>query len=231
MLKVRESVYSLLANIPNISFLRGLTNPIAIMDMLTLSEETELLTKLKAGDRNAFERIYKAYHYRLIGHLIHLLKSTDLAQEVVQDTFIALWDNRGTIHTDSSIMPYLYRVASNKSYNIFNKATHDQKYRAYLYPILEEGYEQIESSLFQKEQRQILEQIMNKMPMRQREIFTLCKLEGKSYEQVAIELHISIHTVHTQIKRANQLIKENLLNYPEFIATVLLASSLTAYIR
>ena len=196
------------------------------MNLLSLSEEQDLLRRLREGDSDAFERIYKAYHYRLIGHLIRLLKSTDLAQEVVQDTFVALWDNRSKLQVENSIMPYLYRVASNKSFNLFRKAAHDQKYRAYLYPILEAGYEQIESRLFQKEQREILQNIIDKMPERQRQIFIRCKLDGKTYEEVAAELQLSIHTVHTQIKRANQLIKETLIQYPDFLAAVFLSTSL-----
>ncbi|MFD2555082.1 RNA polymerase sigma factor [Sphingobacterium tabacisoli] len=196
------------------------------MNVLSLSEEQDLLRRLREGDRDAFECIYKAYHYRLIGHLIRLLKSTDLAQEVVQDTFVALWDSRSKLQVENSILPYLYRVASNKAFNLFRKAAHDQKYRAYLYPILEEGYEQIETRLFHKEQREILQNIIYKMPERQRQIFIRCKLDGKTYEEVATELQLSIHTVHTQIKRANQLIKETLIQYPDFLAAVLLSTSL-----
>ncbi|MBL1411538.1 RNA polymerase sigma factor [Sphingobacterium faecale] len=196
------------------------------MNELSLSEEQELLLRLREGDRDAFELIYKAHYYRLTGLLIRLLKSTDLAQEVVQDTFVSLWDNRANVQKDRSIMPYLYRIASNKSFNIFKKATHDQKYRAYLYPILEEGYEQIETRLFQKEQREILQQIIDRMPERQRQIFIRCKLDGKTYDEVATELQVSVHTVHTQIKRANQLIRETLIQYPDFLAGVLLTAAL-----
>lgn len=201
------------------------------MILLSHSEEQELLRKLQQGDKFAFEQLYKAFHYRLIGHLIRLLKSNDLAQEVVQETFIALWDSRSTVQSEKSIMPYLYKIAGNKVINIFKKAAYDQAYRAYLYPILEEGYEQIESTLYNKERRVILQTIIEKMPERQREIFILCKLEGKTYEEVAEELHLSIHTVHTQIKRANQFIKQHLTNYPEFITTILLISSVDLFIR
>lgn len=198
------------------------------MISLSLSEEQDLLRKLQQGDKKAFELIYRTYHYRLIGHLIRLLKSKDLAQEVVQETFIALWDSRDMLHVDNSILPYLYRIASNKTINIFKKAMHDQRYREYLYPLIEQGYEQIEQNLYHKEQREILQKIIEKMPERQREIFVLCKFEGKTYEEVANELQLSIHTVHTQIKRANQLIKENLVNYPEFILSIVATISATA---
>lgn len=199
------------------------------MNVPSSCDEQDLLLRIRRGDKVAFERIYRMYHYRLIGHLIRLLKSTDLAQEVVQETFIALWDNRATIRVENSIMPFLYKIAGNKSLNIIKKAIHDQKYRDYLYPILEGGYEQIETSLYKKEQWKILNAIIDKMPERQRQIFILCKLEDKSYEEVANELHLSVHTVHTQIKRANQMIREQLLYYPEFIITVLLTVPLANF--
>lgn len=196
------------------------------MKTALFSIEYNLMNKLRHGDRSAFEHIYQIYNYELIGYLIKLLKSKELAQEVVQDTFIALWDNRSTVKVDSPIGPYLYTIAKNKSYNLLKRAAHDQKYREYLYPILEAGYEQIESNLYRKEQMALLEDIIAKMPERQRQIFILCKMEGKTYEEVANELELSIHTIHTQIKRSNQFIKNTLINYPEFVVAVIFLQSI-----
>lgn len=192
----------------------------------TIVDEKELLQKLRDGDNQAFEQVYNKYYYNLTGHLIRMLKSTDLAKEVVQDTFMALWEHRDRLDPEKSIKSYLFKIATNQTFNIFKKASHDEKYRAYLYPIIEAGYEQIETAILKKENEKILQEILQKMPQKQREVFTLCKLQGKSYQEVSEELEISTSTVHTHIKRSNQFLKENLVHYPTFIAPILLSATL-----
>lgn len=192
------------------------------------TEEKELLLRLQGGDHAAFEQVYNQYYYNLTGHLIRLLKSTDLAQEVVQDTFMALWEHRDRLDTDKPIKPYLFKIATNHTFNIFKKASHDQKYRAYLSPIIEAGYEQIETEIFKKENEKILQDILEKMPQKQREVFILCKLQGKSYQEVSDQLNISLHTIHTHIKRSHQFLKQNLAQYPAFIVPLMISASLTA---
>ena len=198
------------------------------MKPLQINDERELLLKLRDGDKMAFEQLYDKYYYDLTGHLIRLLKSTDLAKEVVQDTFMAVWEHRHRLDPEKPIKAYLYKIATNNTFNIFKKASHDQKYRAYLYPIIEAGYEQIETEIFKKENEQILSDILQKMPNKQREVFILCKLQGKSYQEVSDQLDISLHTIHTHIKRSHQFLKENLTQYPAFIGTFLISVSLTA---
>ena len=184
------------------------------------SDEENLLCRLKEGDYDAFELLYKALHYQLIGNLFKLLKSEDLAQEVAQETFLVLWEQRENINPKLSLRAYLNKIASNKAYNIFKKASHDAKYRNYLFPILEAGYEQIESSLFTQERSDMLHRVLDEMPQRQKQVFTLFKIEGMSYEQIAAQLELSIHTVHTHIKRANQYLKARIKDNPELFTLV-----------
>lgn len=185
------------------------------------SSERDLLIQLKAGNQAAFEQLYHAHKQNLIGHLIRLLKSPDLAREVAQDTFLALWENREQLLVDQPLKPYLFKIASNQTFNIFKKASHDEKYRNYLYQAIEDGYEHIESLINEKEKKEVLQQILEKMPLRQRDIFQRCKLDGQAYKEVAAELNISVHTVHTQVKRANQFIKDYLAKHPELLLFLL----------
>ncbi|WP_346070392.1 RNA polymerase sigma factor [Sphingobacterium siyangense] len=200
------------------------------MNTKSITDERELLLKLRDGDHLAFEQLYNKYHPNLIGHLIRLLKSTDLAKEVLQDTFMAVWEHRGSIDTERPLKAYLFKTATNNTFNIFKKAAHDVKYRKYLYPIIEAGYEHIEVQLFEKENGQLLEKLLSKMSEKQREVFVLCKIEGKSYEEASKELNISINTIHTHIKRANHFLKIQLNNYPEFIFSVII-SAYTSYLN
>lgn len=186
------------------------------MKRLTPINEHDVLRQLRKGNETAFETIYNTYYQQLIGHLLRLLKSTELAKEVVQDTFMALWEHRERIDESKSIKAYLFKIATNNAYNIFKRAVHDEKVRAYLYPAIEASYEHIETQLAEKENEQRLREILQRMPAKQRIVYTLCKLHGKSYEEASKELNISIGTIHTHIKRANQFLKKRIATCAEF---------------
>ncbi|GEN71169.1 RNA polymerase sigma factor [Chryseobacterium lathyri] len=195
------------------------------MKLSLATDEKELLLRLRKGDHIAFELLYNKYYQSLTGHLIRLLKSTELAKEVVQDTFMAVWEHRDRIDTERPLKSYIFKTATNNTFNIFKKAAYDEKYRAYLFPIIEVGYEHIEARVFEKENEQMLGEIMQRMSKKQREVFVLCKLQGKSYEEAGKELNISTNTIHTHIKRANLFIKESLSRYPEFVTSVIISVS------
>lgn len=192
------------------------------------SDLEHLLERLKGGDYEAFESLYQILHHQLIGNLLKVLKSPELAEEVAQDTFLVLWEKRANIKPDESVRAYINKIASNKAYNIFRKASHDSKYRADLFPILAAGYEHIESDIFKKERSATLYGILDEMPPRQKDVFVMFKIEGKSYEEIALELKLSIHTVHTHIKRANQFLKERIKDDPEIFTLVWFALFLPA---
>src|SRR5690606_16153000 len=112
--------------------------------------------------------------------------------------------------------------ATNNAYNIFKRAAHDKKLKAYLYPAIEAGYEHIETRLFEKESEQRLGEMLEQMPAKQRMVYTLCRIHGKSYEEASRELNISIGTIHTHIKRANRFLKEQIMRQPEFFSYLFL---------
>ncbi|SMG34475.1 RNA polymerase sigma factor [Sphingobacterium psychroaquaticum] len=185
-------------------------------------DEQTNLQSLRNGVQSAFAIIYGIYAPKLTVHLLRLLKDQALIEEVLQDTFLVLWEHRLRVDPGKSVGPYLYKIATNKSLDIFKKANLERKLRERLYPRIEESYSHIEDLILKKENDATLQRLLAGMSERQREVFLRCKLEGKSYEETATELNISAQTVHTYIKRANQHIKEYLANHPDLSLYILL---------
>jgi RNA polymerase sigma-70 factor (family 1) len=183
--------------------------------------ESELLVKLRDGDNHAFTTLYNGYSTTLMAHLTHMLKSAELADEVLQDTFMAVWNNRHTIDPEQSFKAYVYKIATNNTYKLFRKAAYDQTYRVHMLPILEAGYNNIESRIYQKEHEELLARLLDKMPAKQREVYRLHKIEGYSYKEISEQLGISHNTINSYITRGNQYIKSQLLTNPEFLPIVL----------
>lgn len=191
-------------------------------------DEKVLLKRLKEGNYEAFEDVYGRYYQQLAGNLMKLLKSRDLVGEALQEIFMRLWYNREKIDPEKPIKAYLFRIGENLVYDIFRKATRDDKMRAYFMAFTTEAYDHIEKTLFEQENRQILHDAIEQLPPQRKKVYSLCKLEEKSYKEISELLGISTAAVNDHITKANAFLKEYLSKHPSLpsiiTATVLLGS-------
>lgn len=178
------------------------------MKALSESEEKDLLIKLRDGDHATFGHIYHTYKRQLLGNLYKILKDRAVVEELVQDLFMNLWSNRTNIDPEKPIKAYLFRIAANLAKNTIRSAYYDQRMRAVMMAASKASYTHIEEQLFQQENRALLNQLLDKLPPKRREVYTLCKLEGKSYKEVSQLLRISEVTVNDHINKANAYFRQ-----------------------
>lgn len=172
--------------------------------------EYDLILLLTKGDEKAFEKLYDRYSQRLYGVLLKLLKSEMLAQELLQDTFLKLWEHRQRIDPEQSFRGYLFGIAQNLVYDFYRKAARDKKLRDELLRTAAICYEHIEEKLFKKENATILYRHINDLPPQRRQVFRLCKLEKKSYAEVSQQLGISTSTISDHIVKATRFLKQRM---------------------
>ncbi len=182
------------------------------MQLISPHDERELLSLLKQGNEQAFEKIYKVYSARLFGNVFKMVKSETTTQEILQDVFIKIWQNRTSIDLDKSFRSYLFRIAENKVYDFFRQATRDKKIRAQLFAGATEGYEHIEEMIYRKENALLLQKAIDSLSPQRQQVFRLCKLEGKSYDEVSRKLGISPSTISDHIVKANKAVREYLFD-------------------
>lgn len=187
------------------------------MDNQSLSDERKLLLQMQMGQKSAFEELYSRYKLRLTWNLLRMLKSPELVEDVIHDVFLSIWENRSNIDPDQSLKPYLYTSAANRAKNIFRKAAYEQQFKNYLLPRWEEHYTHVEELLLAQENNSLLEELLNNLSPQQKKVFSLCKIEGKSYKEVAQLLGISEATVNTHISKANIVLKNLVKDHPEFL--------------
>ena len=178
------------------------------MNIYSPYDERELLSLLKQGNEQAFEKIYKVYSSRLFGNVFKMVKSETTTQEILQDVFIKIWSNRASIDLDKSFRSYLFRIAENQVYDFFRKASRDKKIQAQLFATATEGYEHIETMIHKKENALLLQRAIDSLSPQRQQIFRLIKLDNKSYEEVSRQLGISVSTISDHIVKANKAIRE-----------------------
>ena len=190
------------------------------MGILTVSDEKELLRKLRDGDENAFNQLYHSYARKLAGKLIYLLKSDELAQDVLQDVFLKIWSSREMIDAELSFSGLLHKMATNLSRNIVRKNLYDQSLRSSIDP--DPSYNPLDDADNTSQAKALLDMALSKLTERQREIYILHKLDGRSYQEISEQLNISVSAINHHLQKANKQLKHILKSQSVQILILLL---------
>lgn len=174
--------------------------------------DQELTLLLKDGDEPAFVELYNRYKLRILGNLIKLLRSEDLALELSQDLFLKIWDTRKQLDPEKSFRSYIFRISENMVMDFFRRAARDKKLQAQMILTQSDLYSHIEENLIQTQESKRFEQVIAMLPPQRKQVFTLCKLEGKSYQEVSELLGISTSTVSDHLLKANRFLKAKINN-------------------
>lgn len=181
---------------------------------MNIRNDFKILTELKADSTKAFDLLFKEYHYRVFKFAEKLLKSTFEAEEVVQEVFIAVWENRYKIDPSREFSSYLFGIAKNLIYNINRKKVYHYHYLSQLENQSPDSIKSTEEQVDFSEASAFFLEKMEQLPTRRKEIFYLSRNENLSYKQIADKLNISENTVDTQIRNVlNFLRKEFLKNF------------------
>jgi RNA polymerase sigma-70 factor (family 1) len=192
--------------------------------------EKELLTLLKEGQQEAFTQLYHLYSERIYLNVLKLVKQEQVAQEILQDIFIILWEKRDTIDIQTSFRSYLFRIGENKVIDFYRKARRDQSLYAYIKAAATEHYTHIEEALLNRENAELLQKAVNSLPAQRKQVFELCKLQGTSYQEVSSALGISPSTINDHIVKATRAIRQHIYANGE-IHTALLLFSVFQHIK
>ena len=169
--------------------------------------ERELVILLNHGDESAFEKLYHLYSLRILKKLVFILKEEEIAKEVLQDIFLTIWDKRQSINPNQSFRSYIFRIAENKIIDIFRKAARDRKLMDHMVNVSVASSCHTEESVAFKESNTILQTAINKLSPQRKKIFILCRIEGKTYDEVAKIVGISTGTVNDHMVKAMRTIR------------------------
>lgn len=174
---------------------------------------------LANGDEKIYKSLFDQYYLKLCHIAFMYVKDTFVAENLVGDLFFYLWKNRKTLQVNESIGSYLFTAIRNRSINY-------QKQASVNHEILFAQYEELESlSFLESDNSQPLDQMMekelankiklsvNSLPKQTREVFLMKREQDLSYEEIAIQLHITINTVRFHIKTAMKRLRIELEDY------------------
>ncbi len=175
-------------------------------------DDRELLNQLKAGNKAAFTRLFELYSQPLYLNLLKLLKNEQAVEEILQNIFLIVWEKRETITINHSIKGYLFRIAENKVHDFFRKLKRDRKLYDYISEVSCGEYADIEDNILYCKETALLNKAIENLAPQRKQVFNLCKMEGKSYREVSQLLHISTSTINDHIVKATRAIRNFILS-------------------
>jgi RNA polymerase sigma-70 factor, ECF subfamily len=165
-----------------------------------------------------FELIFKKYFKRLCLYAYKFVEDESIAQDIVQDVFLNLWDRQEIIEIEIVLRAYLFRSVYNRCLNHLGHKKvadkHHQIINRELKNIEVEYYgssENHEHSLFELEMK--IEKAVESLPPQCRNVFEMSRFKGMKNREIADELNISVKVVEKHITKALIILRENLIDY------------------
>lgn len=163
----------------------------------------------------AYKELFHSQYNDLCNYAYSFLKDDAAAEDVVQETFIRLWEKHQQLIDIPNIKAYLFRAVRNNSISVLRKQTTEEagnKGFEWTLELTEDPQAQEIAQTKPYYEQLIYEAIAN-LPPQCREVFTCCRLQGMTHQQTAVKLGLSAKTVENYMGRALKLLRKYLQQY------------------
>lgn len=176
------------------------------------NNDQDLAQRLQAGEEAAFTALYEQYHRAIYAYLLDFVKAPALAEDLVHEVFLKLWEIRERLTITTSLRAYIYRIAHNKAVDALKKIASDQLLREEVFRWLEPHLPELPAAGSRAAYYEQLytEAVASLSPQRQK-VFLLCREQGKTYEEAAAELGISRNTVKEHMVQSIRILRQHFL--------------------
>jgi len=169
--------------------------------------DSKLISGLKKDNHDSFQQLFEYYSVPLYKFAIGYLKSKELTEDLVQEVFLKIWDNRENLKTNTSFQSYLFTIALNSVRKHFNNLSKQTEFKHQILTDLSENQYDLDKNLDYEFLLEKLDEFISQMPEKRREVFIKKKYEEKSLKEIAEELSITPKTVEYHITEAMKYLK------------------------
>ncbi|MEM9338483.1 MAG: RNA polymerase sigma-70 factor [Bacteroidota bacterium] len=183
------------------------------MDKQTTAAMQALTPAIKEGDENAFKKLFEAYYAYLFKIAYQYLNDYELSEEVVQESFMKLWDGRHRLDPKMNIKYYLVQMIKNSCISHFDHIKVTMKYQNWAMGNLDTQDHDVNEKLIAHELQEEYERAIGELSTQCRHVFLLSRIEGLKYHEIAKKESISIKTVEQHMSKALKHLRSKLREY------------------
>ncbi|MDO7845495.1 RNA polymerase sigma-70 factor [Hymenobacter sp. M29] len=182
--------------------------------------ELEYLRRLKLSDERAFDALFRHYSALVYRFAYSYLKSRPVAEEIVQECFIKIWEKREQVRDDQPLKSYLFTIAHHA---VLNELRRDQHHLRLQGQVAAGRPESVTNEAEYEEMENLYQAALEQLPPKQREVFVLSRQQGLTYPEIAEMQGLSVKTVEAHIARALKTMRSYLRLHGGGILGMLLA--------
>ena len=191
-------------------------------NMLTVDEDLQLTNAIAQHDKRAFETLYKKYYQQLFAVAYRYVAQTQIAEEIVHDVFITIWNKAAQLNIQYSMKSYLFKSVVNSSLNFLKKEKNEHaKKEAYMAvqdeTTINEGMLETDEVLLKN-----LEHALGMLPDKCRQVMYLSRFGKLKQQEIASQMDISVKTVKNHLTYGFQKLREHLQKHKQLSITLLL---------
>lgn len=171
------------------------------------NSEQDVLMRVAQGDKDAFEQLFNRYRNKIYSIAFELTGSGSMAEEIVQDVFLKIWLKRNTLEEIAHFQAYLFTITRNYVFTALKRIARKETVEMNAVQGMPSFYHDTENRVLDKDYTALLQTAIDRLPLQQKQVYTLIKKEWYSREEAAAALQISPETVKTHLAQAMRHIR------------------------
>jgi RNA polymerase sigma-70 factor (ECF subfamily) len=171
-------------------------------------DEQQIIREFISGDHTAFEHLYNRYSAAVYANIRKMVILPNLAEDILQDVFTALWTNRAKIDPAQSVGNWLFVVSYHKSLSLLKKKLRENLIPADEAAIADIPEDPLMDEKYYSAQIDILNTAVDSLPLHKQRVFRLYHFEHKTFDEIAQELNLSVSSVKFYLKQSRSFIRQ-----------------------
>jgi RNA polymerase sigma-70 factor, ECF subfamily len=164
--------------------------------------DSEIARRIRNGDKGQFESLFRSSYVSLVKYAKTLVRDQDTAEEIIQDLFVKLWQEKEKINIESSLNGYLFRSVHNRCLHYIEHRKIVERHADVMATEQKENPEDPSEILHYKDLQARIARIIERLPERCGKIFCMSRFEGLKYSEIAERLSVSVKTVEASMGKA-----------------------------
>jgi RNA polymerase sigma-70 factor (ECF subfamily) len=168
------------------------------------------IKNLQDGDEACFNQLFEYFAAKIYNFAFSYLKDKTETEELVQIVFVKFWEKKEKLSASENVKGYLFKIAVNSLYDFIRSKKRLHVFQSILDDSIQIGSNSTWDEVVSRDLIEQYQELLKQMPEKRRLIFEMSRNEGKSHQEIATQLGISIRTVENQIHRGVAFLKSNL---------------------
>ncbi len=164
--------------------------------------DSEIIGKIRQGDKQEFEKLFRSSYVSLVRYTKTIIRDHDASEEIVQEFFFRLWQDRQNLKIESSLNGYLYRSVHNRALHYLEHQKVVSRHAGEVLATADLTSEPVTDAIYYHELQARVARVLERLPERCRLIFRMNRFEGLKYNEIADKLAVSLKTVEADMGKA-----------------------------